>query len=128
MDKPHFIELLEKYQNGSATNEERHLILSYYELFENEPDVMLLLDDVHKEELKGEMLSNVWRSIGQYDQAQKEQGDPSLEWRAAVAAAILIIITPFFFYRPSSKPRKKSTRVDNNRMKIALSAFPMEAW
>ena len=48
MDKGYFLKLLNKYQQGKTTSEEDQLIISYYNLFENNPDVMELLTSEQK--------------------------------------------------------------------------------
>ena len=45
MHKRYFLKLVRKHIKGIATPEEEQLLLSYYNLFELEPDVMALLNN-----------------------------------------------------------------------------------
>ena len=49
MDKYYFIKLLHKYLDGESTKEEQIFVEKYYNLFQNEPDV---LDTLSVEEKK----------------------------------------------------------------------------
>lgn len=63
MDKHYFLELLHKYLKDEATNEEHQFLLSYYNLFQSEPDVLALLSQEKKEELKSQMHTSIWQNI-----------------------------------------------------------------
>ena len=63
MDKGYFLKLLNKYQQGKTTGEEDQLIISYYNLFENNPDVMELLTSEQKEHLKHDIRDDIWSNI-----------------------------------------------------------------
>lgn len=52
MNKRYFLKLVRGHVNGTATLEELRLLTSYYTLFETEPDVIALLNDEKKLEIK----------------------------------------------------------------------------
>lgn len=91
MDKAYFVGLLQKYLNGTATKEEEQFIVTYYNLFENEPDITTLLNNETKESLKKGMQNAIWESI-----AKDEQHDKKVRYitrrRTLVAAAVISII------------------------------------
>jgi hypothetical protein len=62
MDKHYFLELLHKYLQGKA-NEEQEFLLRYYNLFQYEPDVLALLTNEKKEELKSQMYATISKNI-----------------------------------------------------------------
>ena len=55
MDKHYFIKLLHKYHKGDLTKEEQQFLESYYNLFQNEPDVLDTLSIEEKNEIKNEI-------------------------------------------------------------------------
>lgn len=67
MDKPYFLEILHKYQRGYATKEEIQFLLTYYNLFDKEPDLLALLDEAQKEKLKSDMQAAIWLNIKSYE-------------------------------------------------------------
>ena len=68
MDKHYFLELLHKYLKDEATNEEHQFLLSYYNLFQSEPDVLALLSQEKKEELKSQIHTSIWQNISRGEQ------------------------------------------------------------
>jgi ferric-dicitrate binding protein FerR (iron transport regulator) len=108
MNKHDFIKLLNKYLEGSATAEERSFVINYYNVFENEQDVLDLLSDESRDELKTGMNAKIWETIG-----DREKHDMKIrvlkKWsfQLAVAAVVLAIgISSVIFYqnRTSTKP------------------------
>ena len=75
MDKKYFIGLLNKYLAGEGTREEEQLLISYYGLFQDDPEVLDLLSEDKKEELKGQIQSAIWRRIS--DNAEGRAGSGS---------------------------------------------------
>src|SRR5665647_2245305 len=106
MDKHYFIKLLHKYQQGDVTKEEQQFLESYYNLFQNEPDVLDMLSIEEKNEFKNEIKGNIWDNI-----SKEEQPSPKIRFinkrfiKLAAAAAIFIgiISSLFFFYNLSLK-------------------------
>ena len=90
MDKQYFIELLHKYLNGDATDEERQFLAKYYDLFYAEPDIVSLLSDEQREKLKKEIHTSIWENIDKHVQAEKKIISLNA-WALRIAAAAVII-------------------------------------
>lgn len=90
MDKQYFLELLHKYLNNEATDEEQQFLIKYYDLFSAEPDVVLLLSDEQKEKIKGEINASIWESIDKHTGVDKKI-IPLKAWVIKIAAAAVVI-------------------------------------
>lgn len=91
MEKKYFIQLLQKHLKGESTLEEDELIISYYNLFENEQDILDLLNQEKKEAIKKEIYTAIRRNI-----AQPENPPVRVRYitgRAVRAAAAVLVIT-----------------------------------
>lgn len=101
MDKQYFIELLHKYLKGKATKEEEEFLVSYYNLFQSEPDVVDLLSKEEREQLKSQIHDAVLQNISRIE--QKDQKVLSIKkWFVRVAAAAVFLglcATGIFFFR-----------------------------
>jgi len=97
MDKHHFIELLNKYVEGKATRAELQFILSYYNLFQAEPEVVTLMSVHQKKELKESIRQGIWRNIMDAEKMPVKTARVSM-WKigAGVAAAAAVL---FFAFR-----------------------------
>src|ERR1700732_2777791 len=91
MEKQDFIQLLQKHLKGGSTVEENELVFSYYDLFENEEDVLQVLNQERKEEIKSEIYASIRRNI-----TQSENSPARLRyitgWPARSAAAAVFVI------------------------------------
>src|SRR5665647_79167 len=106
MDKHYFIKLLHKYQQGNLTKEEKHFLESYYNLFQNEPDVLDTLSIKEKKEFENEIKENIWSYISNEERSDKKIRFISKRFiKIAAAAAILIgfITSLFFLFEGASK-------------------------
>jgi ferric-dicitrate binding protein FerR (iron transport regulator) len=112
MDKPYFIGLLHKYLHGTSTKEEEQFIISYYDLFRDEPEVMELLSPEKKEALKKDMQSAIWDTIAQ-DERQDKKVRSITRRRVMVAAAaiLLIVLTGGLFFKSATPAAKKAEPV-----------------
>jgi ferric-dicitrate binding protein FerR (iron transport regulator) len=110
MDKHYFLELLHKYLQGKATNEEQQFVLSYYNLFQSEPDVLALLTKEKKEELKNQIHSTIWQNISQHELPQKKV-IPINRWfvRVAAAAILLAICSTGILFLHNDQSSKRQT-------------------
>jgi ferric-dicitrate binding protein FerR (iron transport regulator) len=63
MEKQYFIELLQKYRQGDITIEEKRFVEAYYNLFQNEPDILQSLSAEERKAFKEGMLRNIWDDI-----------------------------------------------------------------
>lgn len=123
MDKNYFVELLNKYRAGEATQEECRFILSYYELFENEPDVLNSLSSSEKESLKHKMSDLIWESIHQHEVSKVEVKQKAWPLTMLKIAAVLLILvsTGLYFYKEApetGQPRfaKKESHRNGHRL------------
>ena len=73
MNKRQFIKFLRKYREGVATDEERKLIESYYDLFEAGPGLESWLSKGESEQLKADNLNKVWSKIQQQEAEKKKE-------------------------------------------------------
>ncbi len=108
MDKQYFIQLLHKYFKTDLTKEEREFLESYYNLFQNEPDILDTLDVHKKNEFKNEIKGAVWDTI-----IHKESPDHALRlikrrdmWIAAAAVILMILSIGIFFKYDGSSVKK----------------------
>jgi len=110
MDKPYFIELLRKYLNGDATREEEQFLMSYYNLFENEPDVMELLSAEKREGLKKEMIGAIWDTISKEEGQQKKIRSITKRRVLVAAASVLLVVLTgsLLFFVHTSAVRKQA--------------------
>lgn len=91
MNKTHFIKLLQKYLQGNATQQERQFLMSYYELFDAEPDVVDAMNDEQKEVLKNQIKDSIWQSIDEHEQqAQKTTISLYKGWFKIIPVAAII--------------------------------------
>lgn len=110
MDKRYFIKLLQKYQLGDITAEEARLIEAYYNLFKDEPDILMLLGADEREKLGKEILTNIWQEV-----SNREHPEVAVwfrrKWilRTAIAAAVLtgLLGSIILFYNFSLKKNNK---------------------
>ena len=105
MDKHYFIKLLHKYQQGDVTKEDRQFLESYYNLFQNEPDVMDALSIEQKNEFKDDIKGNIWDNISKEEQPSHRIRFINKRFIRMAAAAIFMgfIISLFFLFNGSSK-------------------------
>ena len=106
MDKHYFIKLLHRYQQGDLTKEEQQFLESYYNLFQNEPDVLETLSIEEKKEFENEIKGNIWNNISKEEQPSHKIRFINKRFiKVAAAAAIFIgiISSIFFFYNLSLK-------------------------
>jgi len=92
MKKTCFLKLLDRYLKGEATLEEENFLLSYYNLFEHEPDVAAVLSKEQVIALKEEIKGRIWANI-----AREEQGIETIvplkrRYRRLAVASIVIAI------------------------------------
>src|SRR4051812_14072144 len=105
MDKHYFIELLHKYLKDEATQEEKKFLISYYNLFQYEPEVPGLLSVEKKEELKAEMHDAIWKNISTHEQHAKKIKFIN-KWSVGIAAAVMLFLVINGLF-PHKEPDKK---------------------
>lgn len=112
MNKHYFIKLLHKYQQGNLTNEEQQFLISYYDLFENEPDVMEVLSPEQKEEFKNNIQDSIWSHVLKYGQARTKIRFINRRYVKMTAAAVVFLIffaSLFYLFDGPSKNKEPAT-------------------
>ncbi len=99
MDKKFFIHLLHKHNNGTATPEERRLLLSYYDLFDADSEVPDQPDTGKGQQIKDAIHHNIWDEIDRLE-ARQDAPDPVRHklWFSLAAAILIIISAGLYFY------------------------------
>ena len=92
MDKAHFVKLLQKYLRGNASKAEQQFLLSYYELFDGEPDVRDLLSEEQKESLKKQINDSIWHSILQHEQQNRKIIPLDRGWMIRIMGAAALVV------------------------------------
>lgn len=114
MDKHYFIKLLHKYQQGDVTKEEKQFVESYYNLFQNEPDILDTLSFEEKNEFENEIKVNIWNNISKVEKAAPKIrfiNKRFIKVTAAAAIFIGIISSLFFIYHLSTKKQGSASFV-----------------
>ncbi|WEK35361.1 MAG: FecR domain-containing protein [Candidatus Pseudobacter hemicellulosilyticus] len=96
MDKQYFLQLLQKYTAGTATPEERQLVDRYYNLFQDEED--LLQSQEQRQALKNDIRAGIRRSIGNAGEPAPLSKPYRRKWLMAAAAAVLLLATAASLY------------------------------
>jgi ferric-dicitrate binding protein FerR (iron transport regulator) len=112
MNKHYFIKLLQRYQQGNLTNEEQQFLISYYNLFENEPDVFEMLSAEQKEEFKNNIQESIWRHIlknGQVDTKIKFNNRRYVKMTAAAVVFLIFFASLFYLFDAPSKNQEPAT-------------------
>jgi len=89
MEKQYFIELLQKYRQGDISIEERRFVEAYYNLFQNEPDILQSLSAEERKAFKEGMLRDIWDGIIKEQPADVVWFRRNWFRKTAAAAAIL---------------------------------------
>jgi ferric-dicitrate binding protein FerR (iron transport regulator) len=124
MDKKYFRELLNKYQKQEATEEECDFLLLYYNLFDQESEILDSLTNEQMLELKGEIDFNIRNTISTETNLIKNKRFLSRKiWISIISvAAILFIVFAGDLYFTDQKHLNKSSvisrfsRVKENRL------------
>jgi hypothetical protein len=112
MDKHYFIKLLQKYHRGNGSTEERQFLENYYNLFQNEPDVMTRLSEEEKKEMKEHLTDGVWDYISKNEGGRTKIRGINTGFTHVAAAAIIIgILSSIFFVYNSSKKRHSDVAI-----------------
>lgn len=114
MDNRQFIQLLEKYRLGMATEEECKFIELYYDLFEMEPGLESWQNPEEIEQLKEEVRKRAWAKI--HDEEARAGKLKKLFTRPArvAAAVIAIIATGFMVFVMSNRRSAHEVILANN--------------
>ncbi len=124
MDKQIFLELLHRYLNDKATGEEERFLIKYYDLFSDEPDVVALMDDLHRKKLKNDIKAAIFRAIDD----DVEPGKKTLPFKAVflrIAAAAVVVgflATGVLFFRGhTDKPQAAHALVRQQKSNLFIT-------
>jgi transmembrane sensor len=108
-EKEYVLALVKKYLEGNATEQEINLVQSYYEWFDQQPEILESLSEDHKTALEKMILQQTWKRIEQIE-SEKQSSIPYYKksWFYSSAAAILLIIIGGSWYWQSMQ---KSTTI-----------------
>lgn len=98
MDKQYFLKLLDKHLKGKASKEEQNFLISYYDLYQSEEEVLKLWTEEKKELLKEEIRTSVWQNIYNYEKPIARIRTINRFTRVAAAAIFIVICSSVFFY------------------------------
>ncbi|MCW3091498.1 MAG: anti-FecI sigma factor FecR [Ferruginibacter sp.] len=114
MEKRYILKLLHKYLKGDLAKEEKHLLETYYNLFQNEPDIMDTLSMEERKEFKNDIKDAIWDKISRDEQPTQKVQFLNKRMIKIAAAAVLIMVfsTSLFFLLDGSS--KKQTNVNTS--------------
>ena len=104
---------MRKHLDGKATPAEEQLLVSYYNLFETEPDVLELLSTEEQLNIKNQMNAAIWENINRREQSTK-WGRVFKMGVVRAAAAVLVCGLVFFAFYLS--PAGKQTLAVNQKI------------
>ena len=99
---------MHKYCKGNFTKEEQQFLISYYNLFQNEPDGADILTIEEKNEIKNEIKERIWNNISKDEQPYQNIRFINRRFiKMTVAAALFtgFIISLFFLFDRKSEKR-----------------------
>jgi ferric-dicitrate binding protein FerR (iron transport regulator) len=118
MDKQYFRKLLHKYRHGDLTREERNFLISYYNLFQQEPDVLDSLSAGEKEAFKQEIKQAVWNKIAQTEKPVSKLRYLQTNFVKLAAAAVLFFVLTAALYLSINR-RSASGRMESANLPSA---------
>jgi len=105
MTKNYFITILNKYLKGSATEEEQIFVEKYYELFQNEREVLDTFSPGEKNEFKNNLKIDIWNNFASALPPQSKIRSTSRYIKLAAAAMVvgILISSAYFLFRSSGE-------------------------
>jgi hypothetical protein len=91
MDKYSLKNFLDKYRKGNVTKEEEEFLISYYNLFQNEPDGIEILSIEKKNEIKNQIQEKIQKDISKNEQFYPGVGFINRRFTRMTAAAAIFI-------------------------------------
>jgi len=118
MDKHSFKITLQKYQQKSLTKEEQDLLYSYYNLYQNEPDILDEFSNEEKDKFKALLKDDIWNNISHDEKSLSKVRSLNKTFiKVAVAATFIGFLSAVFFLfnRSPDKPAEKITSLVENK-------------
>ncbi|MCC6289711.1 MAG: FecR domain-containing protein [Chitinophagaceae bacterium] len=103
MDKQYLVKLLQKYESGEITGEEKQFLEAYYKLFNNEPDELQSLSANEKAKLSETMLGDIWNDISRVEHPAPVVWFRQRRFLTGAAAVFILLFGTVGIYHFSSK-------------------------
>lgn len=121
MQQEQFLNILEKYRNGTASKAETDLILAYYHAFEFRPDLLTNMSVDDQEMLELEMKNRIDERLAEEEElpvALLARKPPV--WLACAASVLLLLVSTFFFWdrKEGSVQKTASAKLDRKVNKL----------
>lgn len=117
MDEAAIQKLVDKYLEGTCTEEEKNIVESWYNSFDTRQDSLVGLSEAQKEEISRMMLAEIKSNIRSQESVRPRQ--MWIQYAAAAAAVLAIILT--FANNRKSFPLEESTDVPGQMITIVNS-------
>lgn len=118
MDKGYFVQILNKYLKGTASEEEHNFLLSYYELFSEESEVMASFTEAERARLKEDLGNEIWSQIEKRENRVYRTMKISKIWyRASVAAIILLVLSTGLYFLNTEPQTERNNLVKKQERK-----------
>jgi len=126
-EKNQFLQLVEKYLSGNATEQERTFLEEYYQHHESQPDWLESLTEDEKEAIESNLTESIFAEISSINPVPEKRGWVVYfrKYRVALAAAAMLIIalgTAVFYnsnYTPIAKEKKAQASVGRFKNDVA---------
>jgi transmembrane sensor len=107
MNKNYFIKLLRKYLKGESTKNEQIFVENYYELFQNESDILDTLSAQEKKAFKTTLKEEIWSNINKSEETDKQVRPINMRHvkLAAAATIAVIFISSLYFLLKTPAPK-----------------------
>jgi len=118
-----FLQLVEKYVSGDATEQEKAFLEAYYQHHENKPDWLNELTEAEKDALDASLREAIFAEISSQEPEPAKKGMlvyfDKYKVALSIAAMLIIVLGAGFFYssNESSVVKEKLAQADTNRFK-----------
>ena len=108
LGKKEFLEILKRYQEHTATQEEIAFLRAYYNVFENSDDYVSRLSSEEDKLVNARLKNKIERSIQMAETAPRTGLGRRLNrgWLKAAAAIVILAGTTVYFYTSANKPEQ----------------------
>ena len=122
-EKNQFLQLVEKYVSGNATEQEKAFLEAYYQHHENKPDWLNELPEIEKDAIDASLRQVIFADISTRKPEPSKMGlvvyFKKYKVALSVAAMLIIVLGAGFFYTANQEKivTEKQAQVDTNRFK-----------
>nr|WP_294941090.1 FecR domain-containing protein [uncultured Mucilaginibacter sp.] len=107
MEKKYFLELLAKHRKGLATAEEKQFLIKFYDAFASERDVIGLMGDDEKQQLKQDIQNAIWGRILQQSEKNVVALKPWYLRKVAAAMFLMVCAASIWYLSANRHPQAK---------------------